>query len=100
VLALSFLRWPRRRRVRAGTLDDPEVGKPQITIWTSSAPSWAVSDPNIPSLERAHPARPKVSGFVAVAVCHFKVLSERVVEGGAPSQGDRVFSQKKHSGVA
>ena len=35
--------------VRAGTLDDPEIGKPQITIWTSSAPSWAVFDPNIPA---------------------------------------------------
>ena len=33
--------------VRAGTLDDPEIGKPQMTIWTSSAPSWAVFDPNI-----------------------------------------------------
>ena len=33
--------------VRAGTLDDPEIGKPQMTIWTSSAPSWAVFDPTI-----------------------------------------------------
>jgi hypothetical protein len=33
--------------VRAGTLDDPEIGKPQVTIWTSSAPSWAVFDQNI-----------------------------------------------------
>jgi hypothetical protein len=32
--------------VRAGTLDDPEIGKPQMTIWTASAPSWAVFDPN------------------------------------------------------
>ena len=34
--------------VRAGTFDDPEIGKPQMTIWTSSAPSWAVFDLNNP----------------------------------------------------
>jgi len=38
--------------IRAGTLDDPEVGKPDKTIWTSSAPSWAVFDFNIPCDER------------------------------------------------
>ena len=27
--------------VRAGTLDDPEIAKPAMTIWTASAPSWA-----------------------------------------------------------
>jgi hypothetical protein len=32
--------------VRAGTLDEPDLGKPQITIWTSSAPNWACFDPN------------------------------------------------------
>jgi len=31
--------------VRAGTLDDPELAKPQMTIWTSSAPSWAATSP-------------------------------------------------------
>jgi hypothetical protein len=34
--------------IRAGTLDDPELGRPQVTIWTSSAPSWAPIDPTIP----------------------------------------------------
>ncbi|MEZ5737692.1 MAG: GFA family protein [Novosphingobium sp.] len=32
-------------RVRAGTLDDPELMAPQSIIWVSSAPSWAVFDP-------------------------------------------------------
>ena len=41
--------------VRAGTLDDPEIGKPQMTIWTSSAPSWAVFDPNIQRDEKQSP---------------------------------------------
>jgi len=41
--------------VRAGTLDDPELGKPQITIWTSSAPSWASFDPGLPQEERQSP---------------------------------------------
>jgi len=34
--------------IRAGTLDDPEIGKPEITIWTSSAPGWAPIDQSIP----------------------------------------------------
>jgi hypothetical protein len=38
--------------VRAGTLDDAEIGKPAITIWTSAAPSWAVFDPDLPQDER------------------------------------------------
>jgi hypothetical protein len=41
--------------VRAGTLDDPGIGKPQMTIWTSSAPSWAVFDPNIQRYEKHSP---------------------------------------------
>jgi hypothetical protein len=41
--------------VRAGTLDDPEIVKPQMTIWTSSAPSWAALDPNIPHDEKQSP---------------------------------------------
>jgi hypothetical protein len=28
-------------RVRAGTLDDPEICPPSIVIWGASAPSWA-----------------------------------------------------------
>jgi hypothetical protein len=31
--------------VRAGTLDDPEIGKPQMTIWTSRAPSFRPEHP-------------------------------------------------------
>jgi hypothetical protein len=27
--------------LRAGTLDDPEVARPDVTIWTAEAPSWA-----------------------------------------------------------
>ena len=41
--------------VRAGTLDDPELGKPQITIWTSNTPSWASFDPGLPQEERQSP---------------------------------------------
>lgn len=41
--------------VRAGTLDDPERVKPDMTIWTSSAPSWACIDPGIPSLGKQPP---------------------------------------------
>ncbi len=30
--------------VRVGALDDREVGRPASTIWTSSAPGWAIID--------------------------------------------------------
>ncbi len=35
-------------RIRAGTLDDPELMAPKDVIWTSSAPSWAVFDEALP----------------------------------------------------
>jgi hypothetical protein len=41
--------------VRAGTLDDPEVASPAITIWTKEAPSWAVFDPELPQDEGQPP---------------------------------------------
>jgi hypothetical protein len=41
--------------VRAGTLDDPDLGKPQMTIWTASAPAWACFDPGIPREEKQAP---------------------------------------------
>jgi hypothetical protein len=41
-------------RVRAGTLDDPELAPPTAIIWTTSAPSWAPLDPTLPH----HPKGP------------------------------------------
>ena len=41
--------------VRAGTLDDSEVAKPSMTIWTSQAPTWACMDPALPRLDRQPP---------------------------------------------
>jgi hypothetical protein len=35
-------------RIRAGTLDDPELLAPQALIWVDSAPKWAMFDPAIP----------------------------------------------------
>jgi hypothetical protein len=45
--------------VRAGTLDNPELAKPQMAIWTSSAPSWAVFAPGIPQEPRQPVPVPK-----------------------------------------
>jgi len=42
--------------VRAGTLDDPSIAKPEMIIWTSSAPAWAVFNPDLPRFEKAMPA--------------------------------------------
>ena len=36
--------------VRAGTFDNPEIGKPTGVIWTASAPSWACFDPELPKV--------------------------------------------------
>lgn len=41
--------------VRAGTLDDSEVSKPSMTIWTSQAPSWACFDERLPRIEQQPP---------------------------------------------
>ena len=41
--------------VRAGTLDDSEVAKPSMTIWTSQAPNWACFDPGLPQVARQPP---------------------------------------------
>ena len=35
-------------RIRAGTLDNPELLAPQALIWVDSAPSWAMLDPALP----------------------------------------------------
>ena len=41
--------------VRVGTFDDPELGKPATSIWTSSAPTWACIDAAAPRVERQPP---------------------------------------------
>jgi hypothetical protein len=41
--------------LRAGTLDDPEVVKPSLTIWTDSAPSWACINDALPCTPRQPP---------------------------------------------
>ena len=35
-------------RIRAGTLDNPELMAPSAIIWTDSAPRWAALDPALP----------------------------------------------------
>lgn len=46
-------------RVRAGTLDNPELAPPEAAIWVDSAPRWAVFDPALPRYSRG-PGSPKV----------------------------------------
>jgi hypothetical protein len=41
--------------VRAGTLDDSQLVKPAMSIWTSSAPSWACIDARVPSTPNQPP---------------------------------------------
>jgi hypothetical protein len=41
--------------VRAGTLDDPELGKPLASIWIAQAPTWACIDHEQPKFDRQPP---------------------------------------------
>jgi hypothetical protein len=41
--------------VRAGTLDDPGAVTPAGTIWTASAPPWALIDETLPTYEGQPP---------------------------------------------
>lgn len=36
--------------VRVGVLDDPEIARPETTIWAASAPSWACLDKTLPQV--------------------------------------------------
>ncbi|MBC2664718.1 GFA family protein [Novosphingobium flavum] len=46
-------------RIRAGVLDDPDLCPPSSAIWVSSAPRWAVFDPNLPKFSKG-PDSPQV----------------------------------------
>ena len=46
-------------RVRAGTLDDPEICPPQYIIWGASAPSWAPFPVGMP-VHEAGPGSPEI----------------------------------------
>ena len=41
--------------IRVGTLDDPDIGAPQATIWASAAPAWACVNETIPKHEGQPP---------------------------------------------
>ena len=41
--------------VRVGTFDDPDLATPAVSIWTSSAPSWACIDAALPQMEKQPP---------------------------------------------
>ena len=54
VASLSEAR-PHLTILRAGTLDDPELARPSLAIWTDSAPSWACIDEALPGTPRQPP---------------------------------------------
>jgi hypothetical protein len=41
--------------VRVGSMDDREAVRPELTIWTSEAPSWACIAEDLPRLEAQAP---------------------------------------------
>lgn len=43
---------PQFRGIRTGNFDDPSCVRPDMNIWTSSAPNWACMDPNIAQVDR------------------------------------------------
>jgi len=44
---------PAMQGLWAGSLDDPNVFKPQINVWTRSAPRWSLFDTNLKRLDVA-----------------------------------------------
>lgn len=45
--------------VKASSLDDLEVGKPQMIVYASRAPSWSHLDPDLPAFPEMPPQMPK-----------------------------------------
>jgi hypothetical protein len=41
--------------VRVGSFDDPGLARPEMSIWTSSAPPWACIDAGLPRVEKQPP---------------------------------------------
>jgi hypothetical protein len=41
--------------IRVGTLDDPNIAPPSVTIWTSAAPAWACINERLPKVEKQPP---------------------------------------------
>jgi hypothetical protein len=41
--------------VRAGVLDEPNLGRPASIVWTASAPAWSPLDPDLPSAAGQRP---------------------------------------------
>jgi hypothetical protein len=46
--------------LRASSLDDPEVFKPKISVYTEQAPSWDHVDPALPGFPAMPPAGPRI----------------------------------------
>jgi hypothetical protein len=44
--------------LRASSLDDPEVFKPQVVVYASRAPSWDTMDVGLPSFAEMPPPPP------------------------------------------
>ena len=49
---------PQALVVRIGALDEPADVRPQMTIWTRSAPDWACFDPGLPQTTGGQPPPP------------------------------------------
>lgn len=48
--------------IRASSLDDPEVFKPQMAVYTSRGPSWDALDPDIPAFAEMPPPEARPGG--------------------------------------
>lgn len=47
--------------LRVGTMDQPSLVPPAMTIWTDSAPAWAHHDPGLPATPKGAPPPAAVS---------------------------------------
>ena len=71
---------PTMQGLWAGSLDDPSIFKPQINVWTRSAPAWSGLDPGLKKLDVA----PNADQFQAL-------LDEAAAESVTNELSDRVF---------
>lgn len=44
--------WPEIRTVSASTLDNRDLFKPEMNVWTEEAPSWMLFDSSIPNFPK------------------------------------------------
>lgn len=54
-VAMTFPDMPDVFAVRAASLDDPALYRPELVVWTAAAQPWDLVDPSLPQFEKMPP---------------------------------------------